>query len=126
MDVFDFIKEEVRKKLSEKGLRVEPISDILKDESKSIFGGAKMRKPDLAIKSGGVIVGYLFISLPDENIDELLNHIKDLNNTENFKGATFYVVIDRSKEKIFMAKVMSLGLTGKVKFISWELKLYNI
>ncbi len=128
MDVFEFIRDEIKKRLSEKGFRVENFLDEGVSENLKQGELSQRRKPDIVVKSGGVVVGYVFIAHPQEDIVELLRYLRDfwvMGSTQN-AGVTIYIAIDRSKEKNFMSSVMSMGLVGKVKFISWEFKLYNI
>lgn len=98
----EIIREELAKKLKEKGMRSEIEQEC-----------------DLVMKSGNVKTGAVFILLENENIDGIIDKIKD-------SPIQVYILIEKNREKDLVSQSISKGLAGKIKFISWEIKFYGV
>jgi hypothetical protein len=95
------MRDIIQKKLYERGIKCE----VAGEEEKA----------DILLKSSGITIGKVFIILPD---DEDLSFLK----TES-GNSQIYIAFEKGREKEITSKLLSLGLGGKVKFITWEIKV---
>ncbi|GBD03079.1 hypothetical protein HRbin19_00353 [bacterium HR19] len=97
----DLMKSVIHKKLYERGIKCE------------VAGEGE--KADILLKSSGITIGKVFIILSD---DDDLSFLK--GEAEN---SQVYIAFEKGREKEIISKLLSLGLAGKIKFITWEIKI---
>lgn len=99
----EILKDIIQKKLLERGIKCE------------ILDSKKREEPDIILKSSGINIGEVFILLQDEY---------DLSFLKNIVEKTqVYLAFEKGREKEITSKLLPLGLAGKIKFITWEVKI---